>query len=140
MDIINANSYRIYQWVNNEPSNSYIKQKYSHGFEHSSVLLKNKDKLFKCPNCLLIPRFPLVFKCGHLSFHHCFPESFKLNQICNYFRMPVQIKEVLTLNDDRLSHPNSLVDQIYEDLDIQCTNIGCKLQFRIDEINKHEFF
>ena len=54
--------------------------------------------------------------------------------------MPVQIKEVLTLNVDRLSRPNSLVDQIYEDLDIQCTNIGCKLQFAIEEINKHECF
>ena len=54
--------------------------------------------------------------------------------------MPVQIKEVMTINYDRLSRPNSLVDQMYEDVDIQCTNIGCKLQFGIDEINKHEFF
>ena len=70
---------------------------------------------------------------------HCFPESFKLNQICNYCRMLVQIKEVLTHNDDRVSRTNSLVDQMYEDLDIQCTNIGCKLQFGIDKINKHKF-
>ena len=140
MDISNANSDRIYQQVNNEPSDSYIKQECSHGFKQSSVLLKNKDKLFKCPHCLLIPCYPLVFKCGHLSCHHCFPESFKWNQICNYCRMPVQIKEVLTLYDDRLSRPNSLVDQMYANLDIQCTNIGCILQFGIDEINKHEVF
>ena len=28
---------------------------------------------------------------------------------------------------------------MYKDLDIQFTNIGCKIQFGIDEINKHEF-
>ena len=81
-----------------------------------------------------------MFKCGHLSCYHCFPESFKWNQISNHSRMPLQIKEVIILNDDRLSRLNSLVNQLYEDIDIQCTNIGCKLQFGIDEINKHECF
>ena len=57
MYISNANSDQIYLWVNNEPSDSYIKQEFSHGFEQSSVLLKNKDKLFKCPYCLLIQVF-----------------------------------------------------------------------------------
>ena len=81
-----------------------------------------------------------MFNCGHLSCQHCIVESFKWNQICNYCRMPSQIKEVVTLNDDRLYRPNSLVNKMYEDLDIQCTNIGCKLQFGIDKINKHKFF
>ena len=53
--------------------------------------------------------------------------------------MLLQIKEVLTLNDDRLFRLNSLVDKMYEDLDIHCTNISCILQFGIDIINKHEF-
>ena len=55
MDISNANLDRIYQWVNNERSDSYIKQEFSQSFEQSSVLLKNEDKLFKCSYCLLIP-------------------------------------------------------------------------------------
>ena len=117
----------------------YIKQEFLHGLS-SLLFYRRMNKFFKCPHFLLITHFPLVFKCGQFSCYHCFPESFKLNQICNYCRMPVQIKEVLTLNDDQLSRPNSLVDQMYEDLDIQCTNIGCKLQFGIDKINKHEFF
>ena len=54
MDISNANSDRIFQWVNNKPSDSYSKQEFSHGFEQSSVLLKNDDKLLKCPHSLLI--------------------------------------------------------------------------------------
>ena len=105
MDIINANSDRIYQWVNNEPSDSYIKQEFSHGFEQSSVLLKNEYKLFKCPHCLVILRFPLVFKCGHYSCHHFFPESFKCYEWCNYCKIPVQIEDILTLTDDRLLRP-----------------------------------
>ena len=53
--------------------------------------------------------------------------------------MPVQINQVLALNAGRLFRRNSVVDQLYEDLNVQCTNIGCKLQFGIDELNKHEF-
>ena len=140
MDISNANSDRIYQWVNNEPSDSYIRKNFLSGFEESHVLLKNKDSLFKCTCCFLIPRFPLVFKCGHLSCHHCLPESFKCNEWCNYCKIPVKIEDILTLNDDRLSRPKSLTAQMYEEAEIQCTNTGCKLKFNIDEINKHEFF
>ena len=139
MDISNASSDRIYQWVNNELSDSYFKQEFSHGIEQSSVLLKTDDTLFKCPHCLVIPRFSLVFKCGHLSCHHCFPESFKCNEWCNYCKIPVKIEDILTLTDDRLLRPKSLTAQMYEEAEIQCTNIGCKLKFNIDEINKHEF-
>ena len=74
MDISNSNSDRIYEWVNNEPSDSYIKKIIFSGFKESHVFLKNEDNLFKCPCCFLIPRFPIVFKCGHPSCHRCFTE------------------------------------------------------------------
>ena len=139
MDISNANSDRIYQWVNNEPSDSYIKQYFLSGFK-SNVFLNNEDNLFKSPCCFLIPRFPLVFKWGHPACHRCFLESFKCNEWCNYCKIPVQIEDILTLNDDRLLRPKSLTAQMYEEAEIQCTNIRCQLTFNIDEINIHEFF
>ena len=43
MDISNANSDRIYQWVKNEPSDSYIRKNFLSGFEESHVLLQNKE-------------------------------------------------------------------------------------------------
>ena len=104
------------------------------------MFLKNENNLFKCPCCLLIPRFPLVFKCGHSSCYRCFPESFKCNEWCNYCKIQGQIEDILTLNNDRLLRPKSFMAQMYEEAEIQCTNIGCKLKFNIDQINKHEYF
>ena len=101
---------------------------------------KNKDNLFKCPCYFLIPRFPFVLKCGLPSCHLCFPKSFKCNEWCNYCIIPVQIEDILTLNNDRLCRFKSLTAQMYEEAEIQCTNTGWKLKFNIDEINKHEFF
>ena len=115
MDISNANSDRIYQWVNNEPNDSYIKTNFLSGFEKSHVFLKNEDNLFKCPCCILIPRCPLVFKCGHPSCHRCFLESFKCNEWCNYCKILVQIEDILTFNDDRLFRLKSLTAQMYEE-------------------------
>ena len=139
MDKSNANSDGIYEWVNNEPSYRYIKKNFLSGFEESHVFLKNEDNLFKCYCCFLIPRFPLVFKCGHPSCYRCFPESFKCNEWCNYCIIPLQITDILTLNDDRLLRLKSFTAQMYEEAEIQCTNTGCKLKFNINEINKHEF-
>ena len=69
MDITFTNSNRIYQWTNEEPSDTYINQAFPRGFEKTSVVFLSEDNIFECPHCFLIPRFPLVFKCGHLTCH-----------------------------------------------------------------------
>ena len=56
MDISNANLDQIYQWVNNEASDSYIKREFTSGFELTSFISKIEQKLIKCPHCYLIPR------------------------------------------------------------------------------------
>ena len=104
------------------------------------MFLKNEVILFKCPCCFLIPPFILVFKCGHPSCHRCFPKSFKCNEWCNYCKIPVQIEDILTLNNDRLLRLKLLTAQMYVESEIQRTNTGSKLKFNIDEINKHEVF
>ena len=40
MDISNANLDQIYQWVNNEASDSYIKREFTSGFELTSFISK----------------------------------------------------------------------------------------------------
>ena len=109
-----ANSARIYQWVNNEPSEIYNMQEVVHGFEMISVIAKPKDQFFQCAHCLLVPRFPLVLKCGHPSCHRCFPESFRRSLKCNNCRAPVQIEDVMTLTDDRIKRPGSLTAKMYD--------------------------
>ena len=139
MDINLTNPNRLYQWTNDEPSDTYITQEFPCGFEKTSVVFKNEDNIFECLHCLLIPRFSLVFKCGHPTCHRCFPEFFKRSPKCNYCRTPVQIEEVLTFAIDRQMRPGSLTAKMYYDAMIHCTNIGCKLEFNINEINNHEY-
>ena len=48
MDIILTISNRIYQWANNEPSDTYIKQEFPSGFEKTSVVFKSENNIFEC--------------------------------------------------------------------------------------------
>ena len=81
-----------------------------------------------------------MLKCGHPSCHTCFPVFFKINPKCNYCRMPGQIEEKMTQNNERLFRSKSLTAEMYENAVIRCLNAECKLEFSIDEINTHEFF
>ena len=94
-----------------------------------------------CPHCFLIPRFPLVLKCGHVSCHRCFPEWFKRTNKpkSNYCRAPVVLADVMTLHDDRLKRPGSFAAKMYDSAMITCTNYKCTKEFNIEQINNHEF-
>ena len=46
----------------------------------------------------------------------------------------------MTLHDDRLKRPGSLTAKMYDEAKITCTNIGCTIELKIDQINHHEFF
>ena len=105
-----------------------------------SVISKPKDHFFQCAHCFLIPRFPLVLKCGHPSCHRCFPESFRRSPKCNHCRAPVQIDDVMTLTDDRIKRHGLLTAKMYDQTVIQCTNNRCNREFTIDQINNHELF
>ena len=135
-----ANSARIFRWVNEEPSDTYIKQEFTRGFEDDSVILPTDFKSLCCPHCFQVPRYPLVLKCGHVSWYRCFPVWFKRSLKCNYCRdEPVKIEDVMTLHDDRLKRPGSLTTKMYDNAKITCTNIGCTIELKIDQINHHEF-
>ena len=46
----------------------------------------------------------------------------------------------MTLHDDHLKRPGSLTAKMYDEAKITCTNIGCTIELKIDQINHHEFF
>lgn len=139
MEITLANSGRIYEWCHAEPSDSYIKQEFTRGFEDTSYSIPRDVSSTLCPHCFMLPRFPLVLKCGHVSCHRCFGEAFARKPQCNYCREPIELDDVLTLREDRTKRPNSLAAKMYDELKITCTNIGCVKEFNIDHINQHEF-
>ena len=49
---------------------------YIYAFQNDFVLLEQNDKTLKqvCPHCLLVQRYSLFIKCGHLSCLPCFRE------------------------------------------------------------------
>lgn len=141
MELSAENSERIITWMKHEPSDTYTKQEFVRGFEEDNVRLPFNVTKIMCGYCFLIPRFPLVLKCGHVSCHRCFPEWLKRTREpkCSYCRAPVVLDDVMTLHDDRLKRPGSLTAKMYDVAMISCTNIGCTKEFNIDQINNHEF-
>ena len=136
------NSQRIITWLNRAPSDAYTKKEFVRGFEENKVRPLCNDTKMLCPQCLIIPRFHLVLKCGHVSCHLCFPEWFKCSRDpkCKPCQSPVVLEEVMTLHDDRVKRPNSLASKLYDKAMITCTNIGCTKEFSVDQINNHEFY
>ena len=66
------NIQRIKKWIQSEVDYNFLNQGYTIDFKDYQVLLEQNDKELKqvCPHCLLVPRYPLFFKCGHLT---CLP-------------------------------------------------------------------
>ena len=139
MEITPANSGRIFEWCNAEPSDSYIKQEFTRGFEETSYSFLSNASTTLCPHCFMLPRYPLMLKCGHISCHRCFGEAYKRKAQCNHCRAPIKLEEVLTLREDRFNRPGSIAAKMYDETTITCTNIGCVKEFDIEHINKHEF-
>ena len=46
----------------------------------------------------------------------------------------------MTLHDDRLKRPGTLTAKMYDEAKITCTNMGCTIELKIDQINYHKFF
>ena len=136
------NSQRIITWLNRAPSDAYTTKEFVCGFKENKVRHLCKDTNMSCPQWLLIPRFPLVLKCRHVSCHLCFPEWFKCSRDpkCKPCQSPVVLEEVMTLHDDRVKRPNSLASKLYDKAMITCSNIGCTKEFSVDRKNNHEFY
>ena len=78
------NTQRIITWINEEPDNSFINPGYSPVFSDEHIQLGNKELMQICAHCLSVPRFPLFFKCGHLTCLPCLNKYYKLNFNYNF--------------------------------------------------------
>ena len=72
MDFLPHNVQRITKWIQSEVGYNFLNPGYTIGFQDDQVILEQNDKELEqvCPYCLLVPKYPLFFKCGHLT---CFP-------------------------------------------------------------------
>ena len=72
MNLSPHNTQRNTKWIQSEVDYNFLNLGYTIGFQNDQVLLEHNDtELNKvCPHCLIVPRYPLFFKCGHLT---CLP-------------------------------------------------------------------
>ena len=69
MNLLPHNIQRITEWIQLEVDYNFLNLGYTIAFNNDQILLEQNDKELKqiCPNCLLVVRYPLFFKCGHLT-------------------------------------------------------------------------
>ena len=139
MEMSAKNSECIVALLKHVSSDAYIMQKLLRSFKEDKVWLPSNATKMTCPHCFLIPRFPLVLKCGYVSSYRCFPEWFKHSREpnLNYSRATVVLEDVMTLHNERLKRPSSLTAKMYDLAMMMCNNIRCTKKFNIDQINNH---
>ena len=76
MDLSPLNIQRITKWIQSEVDYNFLNPGYTYAFKDDQVLLEQNGKKLKqvCPHCLLVPRYLLFYKCGHLSCLPCLRE------------------------------------------------------------------
>ena len=100
-----------------------------------------------CPICLEIPRFPLIFPCGHLECHNCYSTDFshrvrrwelKFFTPCPVCRSDVIPEKVSTAEVEFKLHPTSKVSIFYNNLQVCCRNRGCNRFILYPLLTLHE--
>ena len=76
MDLSPHNIQRITEWIQSEFNYNFLNPGYTIAFKDEQVVYEQSEKELKqvCPYCLLIPRYPLFFTCGHITCLQCFEE------------------------------------------------------------------
>ena len=100
-----------------------------------------------CPVCLEIPRYPLIFPCGHLECHSCYSTNFsrrvrrwelKFFTPCPVCRSDVIPEKVSTAEVEFKLRPTSKVSIFYNNLQVRCRNRGCRRFILYPLLTLHE--
>ena len=114
MDLSPHNIQRTTKLIQSEVDYNFLNPGYTIAFNDYQVLLEHNDKELKqvCPHCLLVPRYPLFFKCGHLTYLLCFREywryRFMFEKIlpCPICKQSCHLNEIYTYQVKNNKRPN----------------------------------
>ena len=102
MDLSPHNIQRITEWIHAELDYNFLTPGYSNAFKNKHVLLENQELKQICAICNHVSRYPLFYKCGHLT---CLPRlreykrlkfTFKLIISCPTYRQDCFMYEIYT--------------------------------------------
>ena len=103
----------------------------------------------RCPACFDIPRFPLIFSCGHLDCHNCYSCDIKMRarrrggiffSTCFVCRAEVRPEVVLTATREIEQHPNFIVSKFYNGLLVLCSNLAFNQYTSYFQLTQHIIF
>ena len=145
MDMNEHNIQRLTDWV----SKSHRLRDPKSTIDLATCKFLNTETVMNCPVCLEIPRFPLIFPCGHLECNNCYKKDFKLRArrrgtdfytLCPLCRAEVNPELVITVSTEVRDHPSSKVSKFYNELSVRCENMACNEFIPFFRITQHEIF
>ena len=127
---------------------NFLNPGYTIGFQDDQVLLKQNDKELKqvCPHCLLVPRYPLFFKCGHLTCLPCLKEYRRhivmFDQLfsCPICKQSCRLNKIYIYQVEKTTRPNSISMRMFKSVKFICSNAWCGRSYPLEKINHHEMF
>ena len=148
MDLSPHNIQRITEWIKSEMDYNFLNPGYTIAFNDDQVLLEQNDKELKqvCPHCLLVPRYPLFFKCGHLTCLPCLREyrrhRFMFEKIlpCPICKQSCHLNEIYTYQVETKNRPNSISMRMFKMVKFICSYEGCRKSYPLEKIHHHEMF
>lgn len=124
-------------------------QQFRTTIEPDRIINCDPENHIHCPFCLNIPRYPIVFKCGHLACAGCYEKEFGLNNkhqgtayftSCPICRAQVYTDDLRTIWQEMGYSPDSRVSKFYHTYKARCQNSGCSASEELSLIDQHEMF
>ena len=133
MDLSPDNIQRITEWIQSEVDYNFLNPGYTIAINDDQVLLEQNDNDLKqfCSHCLLVPRYLLFIKCGHLTRLPCLREyrrhrvMFKNMFSCPICKQSCCINEIYTYQVKKKKRPNSILMRIFKRVKFICSYTRC---------------
>ena len=133
MDLSPHNIQRIKKWIQSEVDYNFLNPGYTIDFQDDQILLEQNEKQLKqvCPHCLLVPRYPLFFKCGHLTCLPCLREyrrhivMFEKLFSCPICKQSCYLNEIFTYQVEKKKRPNSISMKMFIRAKFICSYAKC---------------
>ena len=138
MAITAQNIRRIKEWIQAEVDFNFLALGYSNAFQDNQVLMINQELKQICAHCLLIPRYPLFFKCGHLTCLPCLREykklrfTFNINIPCPTCHQSCNKDEIFTYSMEKAQRSDSISMRMFKNSKFICSNAKCKQSFSMN--------
>ena len=148
MDPSPHNIQRITKWIQSDVEYNFLNPGYTIAFNDYQVLLEQNNNELKqvCPHWWLVPRYPLFFKCGHLTCLLCLKEyrrhRFLFEKIlpCPICKKSCHHNEIYTYQLEKNKRPNSILMRMFSRVKFICSHAGCGKSYPLEKIHHHEMF